>query len=53
MDFQNKMETVIQVRNLQKRFGEVKAVDGLDFEVYRNEIFGIIFAVTYPGSEYI
>ena len=42
MDFQNKMETVIKVRNLQKRFGEVKAVDGLDFEVYRNEIFGLL-----------
>jgi len=42
MDFQNKMETVIQVRNLQKRFGEVKAVDGLDFEVQRNEIFGLL-----------
>jgi len=47
------MEAVIKVSNLEKQFGEVKAVDGLDFEVYRNEIFGIIFAVTYPGSEYI
>jgi ABC-2 type transport system ATP-binding protein len=36
------METVIQVSNLQKRFGEVKAVDGLDFEVYRNEVFGLL-----------
>jgi ABC-type multidrug transport system ATPase subunit len=47
------MEGVIKVSKLQKRFGEVNAVDGLDFEIYRNEIFGIIFAVTYPGSEYI
>ena len=36
------METVIQVRNLQKRFGDVKAVDGLNFEIYRNEIFGLL-----------
>lgn len=36
------MEPVIQVRNLQKRFGEVRAVDGLDFEVNRNEIFGLL-----------
>jgi ABC-2 type transport system ATP-binding protein len=36
------METVIKVNNLQKKFGEVTAVDGLDFEVYRNEIFGLL-----------
>ena len=36
------MEPVIKVRNLQKSFGEVKAVDGLDFEIYRNEIFGLL-----------
>ena len=36
------MESIIKVSNLQKRFGEVKAVDGLDFEVYRNEIFGLL-----------
>jgi len=36
------VETVIQVRNLQKRFGDVKAVDGLNFEIYRNEIFGLL-----------
>ena len=36
------MEGVIKVSNLQKYFGEVKAVDGLDFEIYRNEIFGLL-----------
>jgi ABC-2 type transport system ATP-binding protein len=36
------METVIRVSNLQKKFGEVNAVEGLDFEVYRNEIFGLL-----------
>jgi ABC-2 type transport system ATP-binding protein len=36
------MEPVIKVSNLQKRFGEVRAVDGLNFEVFRNEIFGLL-----------
>ena len=36
------MESVIKVSNLKKSFGEVKAVDGLDFEIYRNEIFGLL-----------
>jgi ABC-2 type transport system ATP-binding protein len=36
------MEIVIKVSNLQKSFGEVRAVDGLDFEIYRNEIFGLL-----------
>jgi ABC-2 type transport system ATP-binding protein len=42
MDFQTQMEIVVKVSDLQKRFGEVKAVDGLNFEVYRNEIFGLL-----------
>jgi len=36
------MNAVISVSNLQKRFGEVIAVDGLNFEVYRNEVFGLL-----------
>jgi ABC-2 type transport system ATP-binding protein len=36
------METVIRVSNLRKKFGDITAVDGLDFEVYRNEIFGLL-----------
>jgi ABC-2 type transport system ATP-binding protein len=36
------MESVIKVSSLKKSFGEVKAVDGLDFEIYRNEIFGLL-----------
>jgi ABC-2 type transport system ATP-binding protein len=36
------METVIDAKNLQKNFKDVKAVDGLDFSVNRGEIFGLI-----------
>jgi len=32
----------IQVRNLAKRFGEVEAVAGVDFEVGQGEIFGFL-----------
>ncbi|MCI4463563.1 MAG: ABC transporter ATP-binding protein [Caldisericum sp.] len=35
------MEAVI-VRNLTKRYGEVNAVDGINFEVNEGEIFGLI-----------
>ena len=33
---------MISVRNLKKFFGDVKAVDGIDFDVYRGEIFGLL-----------
>ena len=36
------MENVISVTGLKKKFGEFLAVDGLDFEVGRGEIFGLI-----------
>ena len=35
-------ETVIQVRGLVKRFGALKAVSGVSFDVKRGEIFGIL-----------
>ena len=35
-------EVAIQVRNLAKRFGEVEAVAGVDFEVGQGEIFGFL-----------
>lgn len=35
-------ETVVSVRGLRKRYGELVAVDGLSFEVVRGEIFGIV-----------
>lgn len=33
---------IIQAENLGKRFGEVQAVDGLDFSVRQGEIFGFL-----------
>lgn len=35
-------ETVIRVRGLRKSYGDVVAVDGVDLDVYRGEIFGIL-----------
>lgn len=40
---QNKSQRpMIQVQNLKKHYGEIKAVDGLSFEVFKGEIFGIL-----------
>ncbi|MEK7847709.1 MAG: ABC transporter ATP-binding protein [Chloroflexota bacterium] len=39
---ENSTESVIQVRDLVKRFGSVTAVDGISFDVCRGEIFGIL-----------
>ncbi|MCD5397929.1 ABC transporter ATP-binding protein, partial [candidate division NPL-UPA2 bacterium] len=36
------METVIVVKNFLKSYGDLRAVDGISFEVYENEVFGII-----------
>src|SRR5437667_682878 len=35
-------DAVIRVRNLRKHYGEVRAVDGVDFEVARGEVFGLL-----------
>lgn len=35
-------EPVIEVHQLQKRYGTFEAVKGIDFTVYRGEIFGIV-----------
>ena len=37
-----KMEAVIHVEGLVKRFGDLTAVDGITFDVYQAEIFGIL-----------
>ena len=33
---------VIRVRGLTKRYGDVKAVDGIDFDVAKGQIFGLL-----------
>lgn len=35
-------ETIIEVRQLVKRFGRLVALDGLDFTIYKGEIFGLL-----------
>jgi len=35
-------EPVIHVKNLRKVYGDIKAVDGVDFDVRPNEIFGMV-----------
>jgi len=35
-------EKVIEVRSLEKRYGKLIAVDGINFEVNRGEIFGLL-----------
>lgn len=34
--------TVILVQNLQKHYGEVKAIDGISFQVHQGEVFGFL-----------
>lgn len=36
------MKKVIEVENLTKDYGDLRAVDGINFEVYRGEIFGFL-----------
>lgn len=36
------METMIEIKGLKKRFGDLTAVDGLSFDISRNEIFGLL-----------
>jgi ABC-2 type transport system ATP-binding protein len=35
-------ETILDVQNLAKRYGNIVAVNGVSFQVYRKEIFGIL-----------
>jgi len=37
-----KMETIIKIEGLKKKFGEFTAVDGISFNIRRNEIFGLL-----------
>jgi ABC-type multidrug transport system ATPase subunit len=34
--------SVIRVRGLVKRYGDVRAVDGIDFDVAAGEVFGLV-----------
>ncbi len=36
------METLIKIERLKKRYGEFTAVDGISFDINRNEIFGLL-----------
>ncbi len=38
----NGSRTVIQVRDLKKRYGDLQAVDGISFDVHRGEVFGML-----------
>jgi ABC-type multidrug transport system ATPase subunit len=35
-------DAVISIKNLSKRFKDIKAVDGLSFSVYRGDVFGFL-----------
>jgi len=35
-------DSVIRVRGLVKRYGEIRAVDGIDFDVAPGEVFGLL-----------
>lgn len=36
------METVLEIKNLSKHYGRIKAVDGLNLKVQRGNVFGIL-----------
>lgn len=36
------MSAVLEVRSLRKHFGGVKAIDGIDLDLFQSEILGII-----------
>lgn len=42
VDDQGRKDVVISVRGLTKRFGDVSAVDGVDFDITRDRIYGLL-----------
>lgn len=36
------MENIIEVKNLRKKYGEIEAVSGIDFEVERGSFFAFL-----------
>ncbi len=37
-------ESIVEVRNLRKSYGKVKALKGVSFEVRKGEVFTLIFS---------
>ena len=40
--FREAFETMIELRQLAKHYGKIKAVDGIDLKIDREEIFGLL-----------
>ncbi|MFT6055316.1 MAG: ABC-2 type transport system ATP-binding protein, partial [Roseivirga sp.] len=38
----NDLETVLSIKGLSKQYGRVKALDGLNLEVKKGDVFGIL-----------
>ena len=36
------MENIIEIKNLKKYFGEIKAVDDISFEVHKGSLFAFL-----------
>lgn len=36
------MQKIIEVRNLHKKYGNLQAVNGISFDVYKGEVFGLL-----------
>ena len=36
------MESIIEIKELRRAFGDIRAVDGLTFEVQPGEVFGLL-----------
>jgi ABC-2 type transport system ATP-binding protein len=41
-DGDGSMDNIIEVKGLEKSFGDIRAVDGISFSVHRGEIFGFL-----------
>ena len=35
-------EAIVEVKNLCKSYGKIKAVDDISFKIYKGEIFGLV-----------
>ena len=39
--------TTIEIRDLNKRFGDVQALDGMDFTVHDGEMYGFVLSLIH------